>query len=90
MRCRREGDRVHDHAALGALDAIHFRGLLLDAEVLVNDAETAVLRHGNGEAALGDGVHRGAEDGHVQPNRSGQLGTDVDLTGQHGGVPRHE
>ena len=47
---RRQRDRVDDHAALGALDTVDFRGLLVDREVLVDDAEAALLRHGNGEA----------------------------------------
>ena len=58
---RRERDRVDDHAALGALDAIDLGGLFLDREVLVDDADAALLRHGDGQPRFGDGVHRGAE-----------------------------
>ena len=47
---RRERDRVDDHAALGPLHAIDFRRLFLDRQVLVDDAEAAVLRHRDRQA----------------------------------------
>jgi hypothetical protein len=47
---RRERDRIDDHAALGPLHAIHFGGLFLDREVLVDDADAALLRHGDRQA----------------------------------------
>ena len=56
-----DGDGVDDHAALGALDFVDFAGLLLDGEVAMDDAEAALLGHGDGHARLGDGVHRGGE-----------------------------
>ena len=62
------GDRVHDHAGLGALDLVDLGGLRLDREVLVDDAEAALLRHGDREARLGDRVHRGRDDRDVQPD----------------------
>ena len=52
-------------------------------EVLVDDADAALLRHRDGQAALGDGVHRGAEDRDVQADVARQPRADVDLTGQH-------
>ena len=85
-----ERDRIHDHAALRPLDPIHLGRLFFDRQILVNDAEPAVLRHRDGQPALGDGVHGGAEDRHVEANAGGELGTDVHLAGQHLGVPGHE
>ena len=35
-------------------------GLLLDGEVAVDDADSALLGHGDGQARLGYGVHGGA------------------------------
>ena len=65
-RVGRERDRVDDHAALGPLDSIHLERLLLDRQVLVDDAEAAVLRHGDRHLGLGDRVHGGAQERHVQ------------------------
>ena len=58
---RGQRDRVDDHAALGPLDAIDFGRLLLDRQVLVDDADAALLRHRDGQPRFGDGVHRRAE-----------------------------
>ena len=62
---RRQRDRVDDHAALGPLDAIDLRRLFLDRQVLVDDADAALLRHRDRQPRLGDGVHRRAEQRHV-------------------------
>ncbi len=62
---RGERDRVDDHAALGALDPIDFGGLFLDRQVLVDDPDAALLRHRDRQPRLGDGVHRRAEERHV-------------------------
>ncbi len=74
-----ERDRVDDHAALGPLHAIDFRRLLLNRQVLVNHAEPAVLRHGDGEPRFGDGVHGRADERHVQPDVTREVGADVDF-----------
>ncbi len=58
---RRERDRVDDHAALRPLHAIDLRGLFLDREVLVDDAEAALLGEGDGHRRLGHGVHGRAQ-----------------------------
>ena len=86
----RERDRIHDHPALRPLDAIDFRGLFLDAQVLVDDAHAALLGHRDGQAVLGHRVHRGAEDRHVQLDAAGESRADVDLAGQHARMARHE
>ena len=57
-----QGDRVDDDAVFGALDLVDLEGLLLDRHVLVDDAEAAFLGQGDGQLALGDGVHRGGQD----------------------------
>ncbi len=59
----RQRDRIDDHAAFRALDAVHFRCLVLDRQILVNDAQSAVLGHRDGHLRLGDRVHGGAESG---------------------------
>ena len=61
-----ERDRVDDHPALGALHAIDLGGLLLDRQVLVDDADATLLRHRDRQPRLGHRVHRRAEQRHVQ------------------------
>ena len=87
---RGERDRVDDHAALGPLDAVDLGRLLLDRQVLVDDAEAAELRHGDRQRRLGHRVHRRAEERHVQPDVAGQPRRDVDLRRQHRRVLRHQ
>ena len=74
-----DGDGVDDHAAFGALDLVDFAGLLLDGEVAVDDAEAALLGHGDGEAGLGDGVHGGGHEGDGEGDFLGQLGLGTGL-----------
>jgi hypothetical protein len=85
-----ERDRVDDHAALGALDTVDFGGLLLDGEVLVDDSQTAELRHGDGEARFGHSVHGGAEDRNVEADVASQSSGHVHLAGHEGDVLRHQ
>jgi hypothetical protein len=86
----RKRDRVHDHAALGALHAIDFGRLLFDRQILVNDADAAVLRHRDRKAGLGDRVHCGAGDRHVQLNVARESACDVHLTRDDRRMPRHQ
>ena len=55
---RRQRDRVDDDAVLAALDLVHLAGLLGDGQVLVDDADAALLGQRDGQVALGDRVHR--------------------------------
>ena len=87
---RGQGNRVDDHAALGALDAVNFGRLLFDGHVLVDDAESAELGHGDGQARFGHRVHRGAEDRNIQPDIAGQAGRDIDLGRHEGDVLRQQ
>ena len=54
----RQRDGVGDDAVFAAFDLIDFVGLVGDGKVFVNDADAAFLGEGDGEVALGDGVHR--------------------------------
>ena len=85
-----EGDRVDDHAALGPLDAIDFRRLLRDFEVLVHDADPAELGHGDCHTRLRDGIHRRTGQRHPERHAAGEAGGDVHLARQHARVARHE
>ena len=53
-RCHR--DRVLDHPAFEFLHSLDFGGLLLGGEVLVNNADAAFLRQGNGQPGFGHGT----------------------------------
>ena len=48
---------IDDHPRFRALHLVDFLGLRVDRHVLVDDAEAALLGHGDGEPRLGDGVH---------------------------------
>ena len=78
---RRERDRVDDHPALGPLHAIDLGRLFLDRQVLVDDADAALLRHRDGQPGLGDRVHRRAEQRHVDADVARDPRRHVDALG---------
>src|SRR5690606_11339450 len=63
---RLDGDRVLDHTGLEFLDLADLIGLLFDGHVLVDDADAPFLRHGNGQAGLGNRVHGCRHQRHAQ------------------------
>ncbi len=69
----RHCDGIDDHAAFRALHLVDFLGLLLDGQVTVHNAEAALLRQRNRHSGFGDGVHGGANDGHVEHDGACQL-----------------
>ena len=83
---RAHGDRVADHAGLELLHQPHFRGLAFDGHVLVDDADTAALRHGDGEPRLGHGIHGRRHQWNVEVDRAGQPGRSIDIARQDGGM----
>ena len=76
---RRHRDRIADHARFELLDQAHFGRLAFDGHVLVDDADAAGLRHRDGEARFGDGIHRRRDDRQVQADRAGQAGAKIDV-----------
>ena len=60
---RAHRDRVGDHARLGALDEPHLLGLLLDGQIAMEDAHSALTGHGDRHSGLGNGVHRRTQQG---------------------------
>ncbi len=84
------GDRVDDHAALRPFHLVDLGRLVSDAEVLVDDAEPAVLRDRDREPRLGDGVHRRRDHRDVQRDVRGELGLQVGHRGVDLGARRNE
>src|SRR5436190_581330 len=62
----RNGHRVAQHTRLEALYLRDLGRLLPDAKVLVDDADAAFLRHGDGKARLGDRIHGGRDQRNVE------------------------
>ena len=83
-------DRAADHAGLELLDQAHFGRLLLGGHVLVDDADAAVLRHGDGEAGFGHGVHGGGHDGDVQAQAAGEPRGGIHIARQHDRMARNK
>jgi hypothetical protein len=64
--------------------------LLLRRQILVNDANAAFLRDGDGQTGFGDGVHRGGNQRQIEPDIAGKLGGEGDVLGQDLGVSWHQ
>src|SRR5580700_1479914 len=71
---RRHGDGIDDHATLRALHLVDFVGLLFDAQVAMDNAESALLRQCNRHVRFGNGVHGCADNGNIQNDVASQLG----------------
>ena len=78
----KDGDRVRHHPRFELLHLAHLIGLRLGREIAVDDAEPADLRHGDCHARLGHRVHRGGEEGNVQPQLTRQASAHIDLRRQ--------
>ena len=65
-------------------------GLVLDGEILVDDAHAAFAGKGDGKAGLRDRVHCGADERDVQADVPCERGADVHLRGQDVGTPGHQ
>jgi hypothetical protein len=72
------------------LDLAHLGSLLLDAHVLVDDADTAFLRHGDRQAGFGHGIHGGGHQRDVQFDAPGQASLQTHVLGQDLGVTGDE
>ncbi len=78
-----EGDRIDDQSALAALDLSHLLYLLIDAHILVEDADAAFPGKCHGQCSFGDGIHGGGEHGYVQGNSFCQFAADVNFAGEY-------
>jgi len=64
-------DRIADHAAFELFDPIDLAGLGFHRHVLVNDADAALLRHGDGQAGFGHRVHGGGDHRQIEADFAG-------------------
>ena len=80
---RRHGNRVFYHTAFELLDLPNRCCLLLNGHVLVHDANSAFLGHGNGQVCFGNGIHRGRYKRNVQSDTFGQPGLQAHLVGKN-------
>ena len=78
-----DGQRIDHHAGFVLLDLPDLRGLAIDVEIAVDDADAAGLRHRDRHARFGDGIHRGGDDRNVERDGAGDVGADVDLGREH-------
>ncbi|MNT44125.1 hypothetical protein D3C72_1806370 [compost metagenome] len=64
--------------------------LLLRREVLVHDADAALLGDGNGQARFCHGVHRSGHERQIQVNVTGEFRREGRVLGQDLGVRWHQ
>ena len=76
-------DRIDDHAGFRSLHLVNFFGLARDAQVLMNDADAALLCDGYPERGFGDCIHGRGTDRNLQANAAGELRGGVGFGRQH-------
>ena len=75
--------RSNHHSALEALYAADCLCLLLDAHVLVDESETALLGNGNSHLRARYGIHRSGNHRDVKGNILGQTGMEIGCVGKN-------
>src|SRR5207249_10145040 len=85
-----DGDPVPDDAALELLHPPVVARLGLVVLALVDDADTAFLGDGDGEASLGDVVHGRRHERHIQADTARDARVEIDLSLQNFRVGRNQ
>ena len=78
-----EEEGVCDDAVFRTLYHINLLGLYIDAHVLVDNSNAALPGYGYGHAVLGDGIHGGTHDRHIQLDFSGKVGGEIHVCRQN-------
>ena len=78
-------DRIDDHSAFRALDAVDLFGLAINGHIAMDETQAALPGHGDGQMSLGDGVHGGGDHGNIQGDFASQAGARVGLGRQDRG-----
>ena len=58
-------DWIDNHTRFKSFYLPDFLGLFFNREITVNNANSACLRHCNGEASLGNRIHSGTDERHI-------------------------
>ncbi len=87
---RVDRDRVDHHPGLEFLDLADFVGLLLDAHVAVDDADSAGLRHRDRERAFGHRIHRRRDQRDAELDLAGEASPGIGLPGHDHRRRRHQ
>ena len=67
-----DGNGVTNHTGLVFLHQADVMGLLFDGHILMNNADTAFLRHRNRQTGFGDCIHCGRDQGDIEFDITGQ------------------
>ena len=87
---RAEVERIGNNAVLRALHAVNLLRLLLDGHVLVDDAQTALARHGDGRLRLRHRIHGRRQERDIQLDLIGQIRFQLYFLGQHLAAARNQ
>ncbi len=87
---RPAGDGIGDHAGLGSLHHLDLAGLLGNGQVAVQHPHATRPCHRDGHTRLGDGVHRRADQWHLEPDLLGELAGGIRGGGHHVGSRRQQ
>ncbi|MNG22263.1 hypothetical protein D3C85_1625980 [compost metagenome] len=63
--------------------------MLLDGHVLVDDADTTFLSHGDCQTGFSDGVHGSGNQWNIQLDATGKAGLETDFVRKHLGITGH-
>ena len=74
---------IVNHAVLGTLHNSHFVRLFFNTHVFMNHANAAFTRNSYGHRSLGDGVHRGRHERHIQRDVARERRFQRNLFGQY-------
>ena len=88
IRVRADRHRIVDHSVLSPLHVTHLLALLLDGHILVNHANTSGSGDGNRKGRFRHSVHCGGNDRSVKFDVSGEIGSDIHVTGKNLGAGR--
>ena len=87
---RTDRDRVHDHAALTALHAVHFFRLPVDRHVAMHNADAALLRQRNRQVRFRHRIHGGGNNRNIESDLARQAGASIHLGRDHFAAGRFE
>ncbi len=90
LHVRADGNRIAQHARFEALHLGDFARLFFRLQVLVDDTDTTLLRHGDGEPRFRNRIHGSGDERNGKFDRTGELGAKGRIAGQDGRVSRDE